>query len=156
MGTEESERQELTTIPDSAKEEPSIDPNILLEPDGRIATGELSVAGVGARTTEQTLNEFKEIAEPAVYPEHTRPFEPGEMEAIADKEGTKAMAVEVKRRAIDTASKAAPLASAEILEEWGQKAADKFLEMRESRVAEKKSRRHAKSARYDYCPRWTR
>ncbi len=93
---------------------------------------------IGAEAEEKARNEIKEIGEPAHYPEHTRPFEPGEMEAYVDKQGTEAMAAEVKNRAVELAKKQFPFASQELVDQFGQKAADKFKAELELKNAEKK------------------
>ena len=61
------------------------------------------------------------------------------VEAMADKAGTEAMAAEVSRRASELAKKQFPFASQELVDQFGQKAADKFKSELESENAEKKA-----------------
>jgi hypothetical protein len=65
---------------------------------------------------------------------------PEEMtEILHDDKGTEAMATEVASRAVELAKKQFPFASQELIDQFGQKAAEKFKAELESKNAEKKA-----------------
>ncbi len=58
---------------------------------------------------------------------------------LHDNAGTEAMALDVKSRAVELAKKQFPLASQELIDQFGQKASEKFVTELESKNAEKKA-----------------
>lgn len=60
-------------------------------------------------------------------------------EEYYDAAGTEAMAAEVKNRAIEIAKKNYPIGSSELVEQYGQKAADLFKKKMETKTAERKA-----------------
>ena len=89
---------------------------------------------------EEFKKRSKDSSESILYgkvPEETNPEQMAEI--LHDLAGTEAMAEEAKRKAIEFAKKQFPFASPEKIEEFGQKAVDKFKAELESENAEKKA-----------------
>ena len=81
----------------------------------------------------------KAVREDPEHAANTSMLTKEERESQYDEAGTEAMAAEVKNRAIELVKKQFPLASQELIDQFAQKASDKFKAELESKNAEKKA-----------------